>query len=130
MEPQDIYDDVEVSRTSSNRSSPTPSGSSEASYKVKGDKKAQKSEAQRIKKREKSIKNFKLLNIKSTDSCLQDLVSQTASGKSKDKDVLQIAEGERVQLLLQDHPKLKAGHWLVEKADGTVGLALSSLFTS
>ena len=122
-----MYDDVELSRDS-NRSSPLPSGSCEASGKGKGDKKSQKVEAQRLKKREKSVKHFKTLGVKMTDPYLQDIVAISASEKSKDKDMLPIAEGEKLQLVLREHGKMKQGLWLVEKADGSIGLADANLF--
>ena len=123
-----MYDDVELSRGGSKRNSPTPSGSSEASGKGKVGKKSQKLETQRVKKREKSVKHFKLLDVKTSDPYLQDLVAISASERSKDKDMLQIAEEERVHLVVRQHAKLKQGLWLVEKADGTMGLAVATLF--
>ena len=123
-----MYDDVELSR-GSNRNSPTPSGSSEASGKAKVDKKTQKLESQRAKKREKSVKHYKQFGIKMSEPYLQDLIAISASEKTKDKEMLQIAQGERLQLVVREHAKMKQGVWLVEKADGTMGLADASLFT-
>ncbi|KAI6649775.1 hypothetical protein LOD99_6564 [Oopsacas minuta] len=124
-----VYDDVEITPRGSRASSPTPSGNSVASASLKTkDKKQQKLDKDKAKKRDKSVKHFKQFGLKTSDPSIQELVATVSSEKSKDKDMLQIAIGEKVQLVMRDHPKMKPDMWLVEKSDGTMGLARANIF--